>query len=1043
MPSTEQHIKAGRYEFRAIEARWQRHWADHATFKTTGPGQPGFDASKPKFYVLDMFPYPSGAGLHVGHPLGYCATDIVARYKRMCGFNVLHPMGFDAFGLPAEQYAVEHNVHPAETTKANLETYRRQLKMFGFSYDWDRELATCTPDYYKFTQWIFLQLFHAWYDAECAWTDRDGRRVKGRARPIGELLVEMESGRWGADAALAIVREAESEVRREWSDLDESDRKQFIARHRLAYLADVPVNWCPALGTVLSNEEVDNEGRSERGRHPVFRRPLKQWMLRITSYADRLIGDLDDLDWPDPIILMQRNWIGRSTGAEVVFPLADHWRVEQSRWVCTDASMPIDGTLSYDRFPHAICVYTTRPDTLFGATYMVLAPEHELVAKITTDQQRSDVQAYVKAAGQRSELERTAESKEKTGVFTGAYAVNPTNGRKVPIWIADYVLSGYGTGAIMAVPGSDTRDFEFAVKFDLPIVCVVRPTAEWIAEKMRSMCEGLDQAARGGFDAVCEAFPELSDAVESARRRSEDLGAKTIATLEKHVGLDRLTDHYVAHPRSWHEAFAAPGIAVQSPGQAGVAEGFGETCVLDDLPTAEAKEKIIAWLEAKGVGRRAVNYKLRDWLFSRQRYWGEPFPMLIDEDGDPIALDEDALPVELPPVADFKPEPCDDPNAPLKLPLSKAPESWRVVPHEGRSLHRDLNTMPQWAGSCWYYLRFIDPKNPDAFCDRQAERYWMPIDLYVGGAEHAVLHLLYARFWHKVLYDLGHVSTPEPFGRLFNQGMIQSFAYRDAKGSIVPLADVEPRADDVFIHTQTGERVERIVAKMSKSLKNVVNPDRIIAEYGADTFRLYEMYMGPLDASKPWNTRDVPGLFKLCQRIWRLVIDEQTGALSAALVDRDASESQSRVLHKTIRRVTEDIEQLKFNTAIAALFEFVNAATRWDRRPRSIIEPFVLMFAPFAPHLAEELWRRLGHEATLTFEYWPVLDPALAADDEVEIAVQVQGKIKARIMVAADADEETVRSAALADAGVQGALDGKTIRKVIVVKGRLVNIIAG
>ena len=1034
---TEAHIKRGRYDFAAIEARWQEHWAKHKTFKTTGPGEPGFDPAKPKFYVLDMFPYPSGAGLHVGHPLGYCATDIVARYKRMRGFNVLHPMGFDAFGLPAEQYAVEHNVHPAVTTRTNIDTYRRQLKMFGFSYDWDREVATCEPDYYKHTQWIFLQIYNSWYDERA-----------GKAKPIAELIDALQRGdlppRVNPKAAEYAKIEGGDQGNRPtpgtWKEADDGAKRRIIDSYRLAYLAGVTVNWCPRLGTVLSNEEVDSEGRSERGGHPVFRRPLKQWMLRITAYADRLIADLAGLDWPEPIILMQRHWIGRSTGAEVAFPLANHWRVDNGEWIRKDGSAQ---KMRYDEIPHAIRVYTTRPDTLYGATYMVLAPEHELVAKITTKEQRSEIQAYVEKAGQRSDLERTAESKDKTGVFTGAYAINPANGRKIPVWIADYVLAGYGTGAIMAVPGSDTRDFEFAVKFDLPIVCVVRPTEKWIAEKLRSMCGGLDKAALGGFDAVCEAFPDLSDAVESARKRSKDLGAKTITTLESNVGLDRLTEHYIKHPQTWHEAFAAAGTAVQSPGTVGVAEGFGSACVLDDLATEDAKDKIIEWLEAKGVGRRAVNHKLRDWLFSRQRYWGEPFPILHGPDGEVTAVDESDLPVTLPEMDHFAPEASDDPNAAPRMPLSRAPDEWKFVERDGKTFARELNTMPQWAGSCWYFLRFIDPKNTEAFCGSEAERYWMPIDLYVGGAEHAVLHLLYARFWHKVLFDLGHVSTAEPFGKLFNQGMIQSFAYRDAKGSIVPLADVEQRGDSEFVNTQTGDRVNRIVAKMSKSLKNVVNPDAIITQYGADTFRLYEMYMGPLDAAKPWNTRDVPGLFKLCQRIWRLVIDEETFELSATLLDRDADESESRVLHKTIRRVTEDIEQLKFNTAIAALFEFVNAATRWSDRPRAIIEPFVLLLAPFAPHLAEDLWQRLGHADTLTFEPWPVFDAALAADDEVEIAVQVQGKIKARITVAADADEETVRSAALADEGVQAALDGKTIRKVIVVKGRLVNIIAG
>jgi leucyl-tRNA synthetase len=1041
MADTKHDSRPGRYDFGTIETRWQRRWDEEGTFRTLNPGDPGADTSKPKYYILDFFPYPSGAGLHVGHPLGYCATDIIARYKRMCGYNVLHPMGFDSFGLPAEQYAIETNVHPAATTQGNVEVYRRQLKLFGFSYDWTRELTTSDPSYYKFTQWMFARMFESWYDDQARWTDANGKECVGRARPISGLVAELESGRWGVDASLDLVRELDGPDRREWGDLTRAQQRQVLDNNRLAYLADVLVNWCPGLGTVLANEEVDSEGRSDRGKHPVFRRPLRQWMLRITKYAQRLVEDLDKLDWPEPIRLMQRNWVGKSTGAEVVFPLAGKWTVENGRWKCLDANVKLDGPLSYNHFPHAIRVYTTRPDTLFGATYMVLAPEHELVERITAPQQQGAVDQYVAATRNRSDLDRTADTKEKTGVFTGAYAINPVNGQPIPIWVADYVLMGYGTGAIMAVPGGDTRDFEFACTFDLPIVSVVRPSNEWIEERIEAMARGIDQRTASGFDQVASEFPELGELVAEHRARSEGLGDKTTAVLREKIGLDRLADHVVQHPKAWGEAFTGEGVSVNSPGSAEL-DVPGGVCRLDGLPTPEAKAKIIQWLEENAVGRGAVNYKIRDWIFSRQKYWGEPFPVLHAEDGETIAVGDDELPVELPAMEDFKPTPAsgDVENLP-EPPLGRARE-WVKVERDGRSYVRDLNTMPQWAGSCWYYLRFIDPHNPERFCDPEAERYWMPIDLYMGGAEHAVLHLLYARFWHKVLYDLEYVSTVEPFAKLFNQGMIQGFAYRNRVGLVVGPDEVEEHGDDDCRLKATGQPVTRIIAKMSKSLKNVVSPDEIIRQYGADTFRLYEMYMGPLDAAKPWNTRDVPGLFKLCQRVWRLVVDEQTGELSSALTEDDPGELVLRALHKTVKRVTEDLEQLKLNTAIAALFDFVNVMTPLTKRPRSVIEPFVLLLSPFAPHLGEELWHRLGHTATLAYEPWPTFDPNLACDDEVEVAVQVQGKIKARLMVATDADEETIRTSALADDRVVKALEGKTVRKVIVVKGRLVNIVA-
>ncbi|MFQ5461439.1 MAG: leucine--tRNA ligase [Phycisphaerae bacterium] len=1044
-------IKKGRYRHQEIEAKWQRFWAEQGTFKSANPGDESFEAGKPKYYILDMFPYPSGAGLHVGHPVGYCATDILARYKRMRGFNVLHPMGFDAFGLPAEQYAIETNVHPAETTRKNIEMYRKQLRMFGFSYDWDREIITCEPTYYKFTQWMFTRMYESWYDDQHVWTDPDGAEVVGKAKPIDQLVSELASGRFGVNGLLDIVRTKDGGARREWSDLSEAERRRTVDRQRLAFLDEIPVNWCPALGTVLANEEVDADGLSDRGGHPVYRRPLKQWMLRITKYADRLLADLDGLDWPEPIKIKQRHWVGRSTGAEVIFPLAAHWTLERGRWkhVTAGGSQPT-GT---DVAPHVdhpvdcIKVYTTRPDTLFGATYMVLAPEHPLVDRITSEGRREQVRDYVRVARNRSDLDRTADTKEKTGVFTGAYAINPVGGEPIPIWTADYVLMGYGTGAIMAVPGGDTRDYEFAKAFELPIKCVVRPTEEWIQDRIEHLSAQAQASAADGLQGIAADFPEHAEAIAAKARDSKDLGSRMGGILRDRVGWAHLIEHAVAHPECWGAAFVGDGQAVNSPRSAGAPAGTppatsAGACELNGLPTQEAKAKMIAWLESAGLGRAAVNYKLRDWLFSRQRYWGEPFPVLHGDDGSTITVADDALPVELPPMNDFKPTAAaDDADTLPQPPLARASD-WVHVAVDGKPYVRDLNTMPQWAGSCWYYLRFIDPQNTDRFCDPQTERYWMPIDLYVGGAEHAVLHLLYARFWHKVLFDLGYVSTREPFDRLFNQGMIQGFAFQDRRGIMVGPDKVEQVGPDEYVLIETREPVTRRIAKMSKSLKNVVNPDEIIQEHGADTFRLYEMYMGPLEAGKPWNTRDVPGLAKLCHRIWRLVVDEQTDELSPALTDAPADQAALRILHKTIQRVTEDIEQIKLNTAIAAIFEFVNTLTPMRERPRAVIEPFVLLLAPFAPHLAEELWQRLGHEPSLAFEPWPAYDPALACDDEVEVAVQVCGKIKGRIQVAADADEEVIKSTAMEHGPVAKAIAGKTIRKVIVVKGRLVNIVA-
>ncbi len=884
------------YPHAEIEQKWQKYWESHGVFRTPVEPEPG----RPKFYVLDMFPYPSGAGLHVGHPSGYTATDIVARYKRMKGFNVLHPMGYDSFGLPAQQYAVEHGIHPRVTTERNIENIERQIKMLGFSYDWSRRVATTDPEYYRWTQWIFLQLFDSWFDTEA-----------GQARPIAEL-----------------------EKRLKADGVDGEALRRAVDAQRLAYMAEVPVNWCPALGTVLANEEVTNEGRSDRGDHPVYRRALKQWMLRITAYADRLMDDLKDVDWPESIKIMQRNWIGRSEGAEVTF------RIEG--------------------LDEGLVVYTTRPDTLYGATYMVLAPEHPLVERIATPEQRAAVQAYVVEAGRKSEVERMTEGKEKTGVFSGALAINPVNGEKIPIWVADYVMMGYGTGAIMAVPAHDTRDFEFAEKFGLPIVQVVQP-------------------------------PEGQD---------------------------------------WR-GFVSDGVAVNSG-------------PFDGLPTAEFKPRITADLEAKGLGRFAVNYKLRDWIFSRQWYWGEPFPIVHCADCGTVGLPDDQLPLLLPELDDFTPETGGGPDEPPRPPLGRVTD-WvnTTCPACGGPATRELNAMPQWAGSCWYYLRYLDPRNEKRFVDPEIERYWMSpngVDLYVGGAEHAVLHLLYARFWHKVLFDLGHVSGKEPFGKLFNQGMIRSFAYRDRRGVCIPLEWVDTSSAPPR-HKETGEELTESVEKMSKSLKNVVTPDGIVEEYGADSLRLYEMFIGPLEGSKPWNTRDVPGVHRFLNRVWRMVAGGEEDA--APLLAEAAPEEIERELHKLIKKAGDDVESMKFNTAVAAMMEFVNAVYRAGAIRRDQAERFVLLLAPFAPHLAEELWSRLGHAGTLAHEPWPEWSEAYLKQDEMELPVQVNGKLRGHIRVAADAGEEDVVAEAKACPEAASFLAGKTIRKVIYVSGRMVNLVVG
>ena len=973
------------YDFQTIEAKWQRHWAENGTFHVPNPGEPGFDPDRPKLYVLDMFPYPSGAGLHVGHPLGYIATDIVSRYKRMRGYRVLHPIGYDAFGLPAEQYAIDHNVHPRETTDANIENMTRQLKQLGLGYDWQRCFATTDPGYYKWTQWIFLQLFHSWFDPGA-----------GAARPIHELEQALSAEVYyvGPDGEIvAPPSEGLDAVTgspigaRKWHELTPQQQRNLLDSYRLAYLSEVPVNWCPALGTVLANEEVTAEGRSERGNHPVYQRPLEQWMLRITAYADRLLADLDLVDWPEPIKAMQRNWIGRSEGAEIRFPLPD---------AGPDAS-------EYD-----LLVFTTRPDTLFGATYMVLAPEHPVVDEITAEDRWEAVKAYREAAAEQSALDRQAEQKQKTGVFTGGYATNPANGEALPVWIADYVMMGYGTGAIMAVPAHDERDFAFAKQQELPIRPVVMPDDAWLRES----------------------------APEDAPTDAASLRAA-----------------YRADPARFADAFAGEGTGINSS---------NEAISLNDRPTPDAKRVIVDWLEESGNGRRQVQYRLQDWLFSRQRYWGEPFPLLHGPDGEIEAVPEDELPVELPPMTDFKPEPSADPDAPPQPPLARAPDEWKHVTRNGRTYTRELNTMPQWAGSCWYYLRFCDPDNDELFVDPDAQYYWMRgseqspapgdaadawlrprdgVDLYVGGVEHAVLHLLYARFWHKVLYDLGHVFTPEPFGRLYNQGYIQREAYTDARGVYVPADKVEER-DGRFFYGD--EEVTEEFGKMGKSLKNAITPDDVCARYGADTLRLYEMYMGPLEQNKTWSTRDIVGVHRFLQRLWRNFFgDDESGSDGppARVAERDPSDEENRLLHRTIQSVSGDMESLRFNTAIARLIELNNAALHWDDVPRTVAESVVRMIAPLAPHLGEELWQRLGHEPSVADAPWPAWDERYVRAETLELPVQVNGKVRARIEVDAEADEETIRATALREQRVTSFLDGKTPKKVVVVPGKLVNVV--
>lgn len=920
-----------------IEDAWQQTWAERGTFHVPNPvgDLAPADGAVPadKMFVQDMFPYPSGEGLHVGHPLGYIATDVYARYYRMTGRNVLHALGFDAFGLPAEQYAVQTGTHPRTRTEANIVNFRRQLGRLGLGHDARRSFSTTDVDFYRWTQWIFLQIYNAWFD-----------RDANKARPVSELIAEFDSGAKQLDDG------------RQWHELSAGERADVVDSYRLVYRADSMVNWCPGLGTVLANEEVTADGRSDRGNFPVFRKRLRQWMMRITAYSDRLLEDLDVLDWPDKVKAMQRNWIGRSVGASVLF-----------------------GTRAGD-----IEVFTTRPDTLFGATYLVLAPEHALVEELTAGQWPDGVDprwtygaatpaeavaAYRASIAAKSDLERQ-ENKTKTGVFLGSHAVNPVNGQPVPVFIADYVLAGYGTGAIMAVPSGDQRDWEFATEFGLPIVEVV-----------------------SGGDVTTGAY-------------------------------------------------SGDGTLVNS--------GY-----LDGLDVAAAKAAITERLAADGRGQARVEYKLRDWLFARQRYWGEPFPIVYDSDGRAHPLPESALPVELPDIPDYSPvlfDP-DDADSEPNPPLNKATEWVHVDLDLGDGLQtytRDTNVMPQWAGSSWYELRYTDPHNNEALCDKENEAYWMGprpaehgpddpggVDLYVGGVEHAVLHLLYSRFWHKVLFDLGHVSSREPYRRLVNQGYIQAFAYTDSRGSYVPAAEVVER-DGTFWYQDA--QVFQEFGKIGKSLKNSVSPDEICDNYGADTLRVYEMSMGPLEASRPWATKDVVGAYRFLQRIWRLVVDEATG--TSRVASHEALDTDTlRALHRTIAGVAEDYAALRNNTAAAKLIEYTNHLTKEGVTARAAIEPLVLMVAPLAPHLAEELWRRLGHDTSLAHGPFPQADPQYLVTDTVEYPVQVNGKVRSRITVAADADRDSLQSAALADEKVQGFLGGASPKKVIVVPGRLVNIV--
>ncbi|MFV0375931.1 MAG: leucine--tRNA ligase [Mangrovibacterium sp.] len=880
------------YKFWDIEPKWQAYWEEHKTFRTEN------DFSKAKYYILDMFPYPSGAGLHVGHPEGYTATDIISRYKRMKGFSVLHPMGWDAFGLPAEQYAIQTGTHPAITTQKNCDNFRRQIKRLGLSYDWDREINTTDPKYFKWTQWIFIQLYNTWFDYE-----------QGKGRPISELPIP--SG---------VKAEGETAI------------AEYISKKRLAYYDNAQVWWCPSCKTVCANEEVLTDGSHEKCGNQVTRKNLKQWLLRIPHYAQRLLEGLDELDWPEGVKDMQKNWIGKSTGAEVDFAL--------------------------DGLDQKLRVYTTRPDTLFGATYMVISPEHPMMDLLVSPDKKDEVARYIQAAALKSDLDRTELNKDKTGVFTGRYAINPINGAKIPVWVADYVLMGYGTGAIMAVPAHDTRDFDFAVKFNIPVICILDPK---------------------------DADPELREQVLAGKACWTEDGAY-INSASNESGIN-----------------------------------------INGLNKKEGIRKVISWLETNGIGKATINFKLRDWLFSRQRYWGEPFPVIHWEDGE-VSLVEDDLPVTLPELEKF------EPGEGGESPLANAGDWLTVVDANGRRGRRETNTMPQWAGSCWYYLRYIDPKNDESIFDPKLENYWMPVDLYVGGAEHAVLHLLYSRFWHKVLFDLGIVSTNEPFKKLFNQGMILAFAYETQTGAKV-TSDLVEEKEGKYFHTETGEELRQIVAKMSKSLKNVINPDDVVEKYGADSLRLYEMFMGPLDDTKPWTENGVKGVFGFLGRVSRFFGNP------AHIVEGEEDNDVLKLLQQTILKVGDDIENMKFNTAISTLMVFNNLAMKTGKVTKATAETYVKVLAPFAPHLAEELWSLYGNPNTLAYEAWPVADTSLLVEDSFEYPVSFNGKVRFKLSMPTDAPNADIENAVMKHESAAKWLEGKTPKKIIIVPGKIINVV--
>ena len=989
-----------REQAQEVEKRAQALWKELDIYRVPNPGDEGFDPSKPKAVVLDMFPYPSGSGLHIGHPLGYIATDVFSRYQRMTGKNVLHAMGYDAFGLPAEQYAIQTNQHPRITTEQNIKNITAQLGRLGLDHDPHRTFATTDPDYYRWTQWIFLQLFESFFDPTVSWKDEAGREVQGRARPITELQAMLESGAWRLDPSGVPVPSSHPEAGEKVA-LGPAEMRAALRQARLAYVDDSPVNWCPMLGTVLSNEEVTNEGLSERGNYPVYRRPLRQWVLRITAYSDRLISDLNGLDWPNGIVEMQRNWVGPSDGAKVRFRMAD------------DSGAPSE----------ELVVFTTRPDTIFGTSYMALAPEHPLVEQITTADNKAAVSSYIEEAALAAAKQKVGEEKEKTGVFTGAYAVNPVNGERIPVWVADYVLMEYGSGAVMGVPGHDERDFLFAQKMGLSIPPVVMPTDGWLKSN-----------------------------------------AKTISD-----DADALRALYLGDPTAFVTVFTGTGPAINSANDA---------VSLDGLETPEAKKAIIAHIEKSGAGVAQRTYKLRDWLFSRQRFWGEPFPIVYDlETDEPYAVADAQLPVELPHIDDFQPKSSEDATADPEPPLGRA-KDWievdGVIQADGsvkflgegekaegavRRFKRELNTMPNWAGSCWYYLRYGDPKNAEHMVEPGVERFWASeadgsvaygsVDLYVGGAEHAVLHLLYSRFWHKVLYDLGHVSTPEPFKKLFNQGMITADAYTDSRGVYVDIRDVDLRDVDgkeQAFHAETGESLSIEPGKMGKRYKNGLPPEEVCDEYSADVLRMYEMYMGPLDASKPWRTGSIVGMMRFANGVWKTV-ERSLEADEAAAPD----ETLDRLMHKTIQKVSDDIEKLRMNTALASLIEFNNALGGGKAVHPSHARALVLMITPFAPHLGEELFGKLCPEEkasvkSVVMASWPDFDPAKTVDDTLQIVVQVNGKKRGEFQAALGTGTEELEAKAKEIEAVQRAMEGKQIRRVIVAppqKPKLINLVVG